>query len=71
MKYLEENFGTAKVHLTSEELSEIRQTIKSIEVIGARYHSHAMKVRNEYYFCIYLFKENYKTLTNFVFTKRD
>ena len=43
MKYLEENFGTVKVHLTSEELSEIRQIIGSIEVTGDRYHPLGMR----------------------------
>ncbi|PKY43620.1 aldo/keto reductase, partial [Rhizophagus irregularis] len=37
IKYLEENFEAAKIHLTPEELSEIRQIINSIEIIGARY----------------------------------
>ncbi|RGB28962.1 hypothetical protein C1646_767187 [Rhizophagus diaphanus] len=36
IKYLEENFEAAKIHLTPKELSEIRQIINSIEIIGAK-----------------------------------
>ncbi|PKC13138.1 aldo/keto reductase [Rhizophagus irregularis] len=43
IKYLEENFEAAKIHLTPEELSEIRQIINSIEIIGARYQEEHMK----------------------------
>ncbi len=38
--------GAAKIHLSSEELSEIRQIINSIEIFGVRYNSDFMKVRN-------------------------
>jgi hypothetical protein len=34
---LEENFEAAKIHLTTEELSEIRKIINSIKIIGTRY----------------------------------
>ncbi|CAB4440579.1 unnamed protein product [Rhizophagus irregularis] len=44
IKYLEENFEAAKIHLTPEELSEIRQIINSIEIIGARYQGEHMKM---------------------------
>ncbi|CAB4492693.1 unnamed protein product [Rhizophagus irregularis] len=44
IKYLEENFEAAKIHLTPEELSEIRQIINSIEIIGARYQEEHMKM---------------------------
>ncbi|CAG8567163.1 15226_t:CDS:2 [Funneliformis caledonium] len=37
IKYLEENVGAANVQLSSEELSEVRQIIDSIEIIGHRY----------------------------------
>ncbi|RIA84189.1 oxidoreductase [Glomus cerebriforme] len=47
LEYLEENFGTANVQLSSEELSEIRQIINSIEITGTRYHSHAMQDLNK------------------------
>ncbi|CAG8575803.1 14669_t:CDS:2 [Funneliformis mosseae] len=37
IKYLKENVGAANVQLSSEELSEVRQIIDSIEIIGHRY----------------------------------
>ncbi|GBB98964.1 hypothetical protein RclHR1_03380006 [Rhizophagus clarus] len=37
IKYLEENIGATKVHLSPEEISEIRKIIDSFEVIGTRY----------------------------------
>jgi len=46
MKYLEENIGAAKIHLSPKESSEIRQIINSIEVAGARYDDNLTKVRN-------------------------
>jgi len=46
MKYLEENLEAAKVQLSSEELSDIRQIINSIEIIGDRYTASGMQVRN-------------------------
>ncbi|EXX77273.1 aldo/keto reductase [Rhizophagus irregularis DAOM 181602=DAOM 197198] len=45
IKYLEENFEARKIHLSSEELSEIRKIIDSIEIIGTRYSEDSMKVR--------------------------
>ncbi|PKC50224.1 Aldo/keto reductase, partial [Rhizophagus irregularis] len=36
IKYLEENLEGTRIHLTPEELSEIRQIINSIEIIGTR-----------------------------------
>ncbi|RIA86374.1 aldo/keto reductase [Glomus cerebriforme] len=36
VKYLEENFEASKIQLNSEELSEIRQIINSIEIVGDR-----------------------------------
>ncbi|RIA84187.1 NADP-dependent oxidoreductase domain-containing protein [Glomus cerebriforme] len=44
IKYLEENFDAAKIQLNFEELSEIRQIINSIEIIGTRYHQTHMKL---------------------------
>ena len=44
MKYLEENFGAGKVHLTSEELSEIKKIINSIEIAGNIYDNAFMQV---------------------------
>ncbi|CAG8446413.1 8384_t:CDS:2 [Funneliformis caledonium] len=41
VKYLEENVDAAKVQLSSEELSEIRQIIDSIDIIGHRYQDDA------------------------------
>ncbi|RIA99726.1 aldo/keto reductase [Glomus cerebriforme] len=46
VKYLEENFEAAKIHLSSEELSEIRNIINSIEIIGTRYDSNHMQTVN-------------------------
>ncbi|PKY43621.1 aldo/keto reductase [Rhizophagus irregularis] len=43
IKYLEENLEGTKIHLTPEELSEIRQIINSIEIIGTRYQEEHMK----------------------------
>ncbi|PKB97102.1 aldo/keto reductase [Rhizophagus irregularis] len=43
IKYLEENIEAAKVHLSSEEIFEIRNIINSIEVIGDRYDETYMK----------------------------
>ncbi|CAB4490887.1 unnamed protein product [Rhizophagus irregularis] len=43
IKYLEENVEAEKIHLSSEELSEIRNIINSIEVIGDRYDEIFMK----------------------------
>ncbi|RGB28968.1 aldo/keto reductase [Rhizophagus diaphanus] len=43
IKYLEENFEAVKIHLSSEELSEIRQIINSIEITGARYDENFMQ----------------------------
>ncbi|CAI2166367.1 3778_t:CDS:2 [Funneliformis geosporum] len=37
IKYLEENVGAVNVQLSPEELSEIRQIIDSIEIVGNRY----------------------------------
>ncbi|CAB5369108.1 unnamed protein product [Rhizophagus irregularis] len=37
IKYLEENIKAVNVHLSPEELSEIRSIINSIEIIGLRY----------------------------------
>ncbi|PKY34638.1 Aldo/keto reductase [Rhizophagus irregularis] len=37
IKYLEENLEGIKIHLTPEELSEIRQIINSIEIIDGGY----------------------------------
>jgi aryl-alcohol dehydrogenase-like predicted oxidoreductase len=37
MKYLEENVAAAKVHLSPEELTEIRKIVNSIEIVGTRY----------------------------------
>ena len=37
IKYVEENLGALKVHLTDEEQSEIRKAIEATEVHGARY----------------------------------
>uniref|UniRef100_U9TPH1 NADP-dependent oxidoreductase domain-containing protein n=1 Tax=Rhizophagus irregularis (strain DAOM 181602 / DAOM 197198 / MUCL 43194) TaxID=747089 RepID=U9TPH1_RHIID len=46
IKYLEENFEAVKIHLSSEELSEIRQIINSIEITGARYDENFMQMLN-------------------------
>ncbi|GBB84293.1 hypothetical protein RclHR1_10900001 [Rhizophagus clarus] len=46
IKYLEENLEAAKVQLSSEELSEIRQIINSFEIIGERYPPFGMKYVN-------------------------
>jgi len=46
-KYLLENVGSAKVHLSAEELAEIRKTINKIEIHGERYpvaHMHSVNV---------------------------
>ncbi|PKC67533.1 aldo/keto reductase [Rhizophagus irregularis] len=52
IKYLEENVEAEKIHLSSEELSEIRNIINSIEVIGDRYDEIFMKVRNQIIICV-------------------
>ncbi|RIA80407.1 Aldo/keto reductase [Glomus cerebriforme] len=36
VKYLEENFEASKIQLSSEELSELRQIVNSIEIVGDR-----------------------------------
>ncbi|CAI2177607.1 6675_t:CDS:2 [Funneliformis geosporum] len=41
-EYLKENVDAAKVHLSPEELSEIRKVINSIEVFGHRYQPEAI-----------------------------
>ncbi|GBC06853.1 hypothetical protein RclHR1_00710004 [Rhizophagus clarus] len=46
IKYLEENIETAKVQLSSEELSEVREIINSFNVIGDRYNAINMKAVN-------------------------
>ena len=46
IKYLEENVEAARIQLSLEESSEIRQIINSIEIIGERYTESGMKVRN-------------------------
>ncbi|CAB4492695.1 unnamed protein product [Rhizophagus irregularis] len=46
IKYLEENLEGTRIHLTPEELSEIRQIINSIEIIGTRYQEEHMKEVN-------------------------
>ncbi|PKC72605.1 aldo/keto reductase [Rhizophagus irregularis] len=43
MKYLEENFEAGKIHLSPEEISEIRKIIDSIEIFGGRYNEHLSK----------------------------
>ncbi|CAI2170401.1 2163_t:CDS:2 [Funneliformis geosporum] len=43
VKYLEENLEAAKIQLTSEELSEIRKIISSVEIIGTRYTAVSMQ----------------------------
>ncbi|RIA88451.1 oxidoreductase [Glomus cerebriforme] len=43
IKYLEENLEAAKVQLSSNELSEIRQILNSIEIISDRYSANGMK----------------------------
>ncbi|CAG8750644.1 4725_t:CDS:2, partial [Rhizophagus irregularis] len=48
IKYLEENLEGTRIHLTPEELSEIRQIINSIEIIGTRYQEEHMKGANMY-----------------------
>jgi hypothetical protein len=55
LEYLEENFGTAKVNLTPEELLEVRKIIDSIDIAGTRYNTHAMQVRIILFF--HLFKK--------------
>ena len=58
IKYLEENIDAAKVQLSSEELSKIRQIVNSINVIGDRYTASGMKVRNHnilIFFYLFLF----------------
>ncbi|GES74885.1 aldo/keto reductase [Rhizophagus clarus] len=44
IKYLEENFEAAKIHLTPEESSEIRQIINSIKITGTRYNEAHLKM---------------------------
>ncbi|CAB5358952.1 unnamed protein product [Rhizophagus irregularis] len=44
MKYLEENFEAGKIHLSPEEISEIRKIIDSIEIFGGRYNEHLSKL---------------------------
>ncbi|RIA88456.1 aldo/keto reductase [Glomus cerebriforme] len=44
IKYLEENLEAAKIQLSSNELSEIRQILNSIEIIGDRYTANGMKL---------------------------
>ncbi|PKC57899.1 aldo/keto reductase [Rhizophagus irregularis] len=46
IKYLEENFEARKIHLSSEELSEIRKIIDSIEISGTRYNEDDLKLLN-------------------------
>ncbi|RIA84188.1 aldo/keto reductase [Glomus cerebriforme] len=46
IKYLEENYEAAKIHLSSDELSEIRNIIDSMEIIGARYDVNFMQALN-------------------------
>ncbi|PKK58960.1 aldo/keto reductase [Rhizophagus irregularis] len=46
IKYLEENLEAAKIQLSPEELSEIRQIIDSFEIIGDRYTAAGMKSVN-------------------------
>jgi hypothetical protein len=50
VKHLEENAEATKVNLSSEEISEIRQIINSIKVVGNRYSDLVMKVGNHNYF---------------------
>ncbi|CAB4435779.1 unnamed protein product [Rhizophagus irregularis] len=38
LKYLEENFEAGNIHLSPEEISEIRKIIDSIEIFGGRYN---------------------------------
>ncbi|RGB32838.1 aldo/keto reductase, partial [Rhizophagus diaphanus] len=45
LKYLEENFEARNIHLSPEELSEIRKIIDSIEIAGDRYDENLAKVR--------------------------
>ncbi|PKC57335.1 Aldo/keto reductase, partial [Rhizophagus irregularis] len=45
LKYLEENFEARNIHLSPEELSEIRKIIDSIEIAGERYDENIAKVR--------------------------
>src|SRR5688572_19863331 len=76
IKYLEENVGAAKIHLSSGELAEIRQIINSIEITGERYDDNLIKVRNLiiiYKTLIFSFKEIKSQLiltTFFTFTKK-
>ncbi|CAB4403371.1 unnamed protein product [Rhizophagus irregularis] len=44
MKYLEENFEAGKIHLSPEEISEIRKIIDSIEIFGGRYNEYLSKL---------------------------
>jgi hypothetical protein len=54
MKYLEENFEAGNIHLSPEEISEIRKIIDSIEIFGGRYNEQLSKVRKNYnYLVIY------------------
>jgi len=46
MKYFEENVAAGKVHLSPEELTEIRKIVNSIEIAGERYNEHSMKNLN-------------------------
>ncbi|GBC00915.1 hypothetical protein RclHR1_00400029 [Rhizophagus clarus] len=46
IKYLEENFEATKIHLSTEELSEIRQILSSIKIIGDRYDERIMQTVN-------------------------
>ncbi|PKY59594.1 Aldo/keto reductase [Rhizophagus irregularis] len=43
LKYLEENFEARNIHLSPEELSEIRKIIDSIEIAGERYDENLAK----------------------------
>ncbi|PKK71761.1 aldo/keto reductase [Rhizophagus irregularis] len=43
LKYLEENFEARNIHLSPEELSEIRKIIDSIEIAGERYDENIAK----------------------------
>ncbi|GBC00914.1 hypothetical protein RclHR1_00400028 [Rhizophagus clarus] len=43
IKYLEENFKATKINLSTDELSEIRQIINSIKIIGTRYDENLMQ----------------------------
>lgn len=41
-KYLEENMGALKVHLTQEEIAAIREACEELKVSGNRYPEHMM-----------------------------